>query len=225
MTRESQLESDRNARAFAVGLTGGIASGKSLVAGMFVKLGAELVDTDQIAREVVAPGEPGLEAVRAAFGPGIVTARGELDRAALRKVVFADSEKRKALDGILHPLIRARTIERLALASSPYAIVAVPLLVETDFGKLVDRVVVIDCPDALQLERLIRRDGLPRNEAAAMIAAQTDRATRLRAAHDVVDNGGDREHTYRQVVQLHERYLELAQRAAQTASPAAAKRN
>ena len=200
------------ARSYVVGLTGGIASGKSLVANAFAKLGAELIDTDQIAREVVAPGQPGLEAVRTAFGEGIVTPRGELDRAAMRKLVFADPAKRQRLDELLHPLIRHRTLERLAQARGPYSIVAVPLLVETDFGKLVDRVVVVDCPVPLQLERLIRRDGLPRDEAAAMIAAQADRATRLRAAHDVIDNSGDPEHTRRQVAQLHQRYLELARR-------------
>jgi dephospho-CoA kinase len=197
---------------YAIGLTGGIASGKSLVANAFAKLGAELIDTDQIARDVVAPGQPGLAAVRATFGDGILTPRGELDRPALRKLVFADAAKRRQLDDLLHPMIRQRTLERLAQASGPYAVVAVPLLVETDFGKLVDRVLVVDCPVPLQLERLIRRDGLPRDEALAMIAAQTDRATRLRAAHDVIDNSGDAESTRRQVAQLHQRYLELARR-------------
>jgi dephospho-CoA kinase len=200
--------------ALKVGLTGGIASGKSLIAGMFAKLGAELVDADQIAREVVAPGEPALEALRAAFGPAEMTARGELDRAALRKLIFADPDKRRALDGLLHPTIRERLLARLALVRRPYAIVAVPLLVETDFASLVDRIAVVDCPEPLQLERLMRRDGIPRPEAAAMIATQADRATRLRAAHDVIDNSGDIELTRRQVVQLHHRYLELATRAA-----------
>jgi dephospho-CoA kinase len=200
--------------ALRIGLTGGIASGKSLVAGMFVKLGAELVDADLIAREVVAPGEPALEAIRAAFGREVLTTRGELDRAALRKLVFSDAEKRRTLEGLLHPQIRERLLARLALVRRPYAIVAVPLLVETDFAALVDRIAVVDCPETLQLERLMRRDGIPRAEAAAMIAAQADRATRLRAAHDVIDNSGDVELTRRQVVQLHHRYLELATRAA-----------
>jgi dephospho-CoA kinase len=203
---------------FSVGLTGGVASGKSLVAGMFVKLGAQLIDTDQVARDVVAPGEPGLAAVRDAFGPGILDARGELDRVALRKVVFADPAKRETLEGVLHPLIRARTLERIAAATAPYTIVAVPLLVETDFGRLVDRVAVVDCPESLQLERLMRRDGLPRAEALAMIGAQTDRKSRLRAAHDVIDNGGDREVTRRQVAQLHQIYLGLAHRATATSA-------
>ena len=216
------MTDDRSApspRALRIGLTGGIASGKSLVAGMFVKLGAELVDADQIAREIVAPGEPALEAIRAAFGPEVVTARGELDRAALRKLVFADADKRRTLDDLLHPTIRERLVARLASVRRPYALVAVPLLVETDFASLVDRIAVVDCPEPLQLERLMRRDGIPRPEAAAMIAAQADRATRLRAAHDVIDNGGEVEVTRRQVGLLHLRYLELATRATRDAAP------
>jgi dephospho-CoA kinase len=180
---------------------------------MFVKLGAELVDADQIAREVVAPGEAALAAIRDAFGAATVSSRGELDRAALRKLVFSDPEKRRKLDAILHPPIRARLLARLDDVRRPYVIIAVPLLVETDFASLVDRVAVVDCPESMQLERLMRRDGIPRTEALSMIGAQADRATRLRAAHDVIDNSGDVEATRRQVAQLHHRYLELANRA------------
>src|SRR5262249_18735617 len=150
--------SARPIRALRVGLTGGIASGKSLVANMFAKLGAELLDADQVAREVVAPGEPVLSAIRDAFGPEVLSPAGELDRAALRKVVFADADKRHTLDALLHPLIRARLLARLDQVRRPYAIVAVPLLVETDFAALVDRVAVVDCPVSMQLERLMRRD-------------------------------------------------------------------
>jgi dephospho-CoA kinase len=130
----------------------------------------------------------------------------------LRRRVFAEPAERKALEAILHPLIRARTLQELAAARGPYAIAAVPLLVETEFGKLVDRVLVVDCPEAAQLERLIRRDGIPRPEALAMIAAQADRATRLRAADDVIDNSGTLESMRRQVADLHARYVELANR-------------
>lgn len=204
------IESARAGPRLVVGLTGGIASGKSIVANMFTKLGAGLVDTDLVAREVVAPGEPGLAAVTKAFGNDVLLRSGELDRAALRRIVFADESKRRELETLLHPLIRARTLERLASLTTPYALVAVPLLVETSFGELVDRVLVVDCPESLQLERLTRRDAIPRPEALAMVRAQTDRATRLRAAHDIVDNGGTMEGTQRQVEQLHRRYLELA---------------
>ncbi len=203
----------RDVRALRVGLTGGIASGKSLVANMFAKLGAELVDADQIARDIVAPGEPALSAIRDAFGAAVFSPRGELDRAALRKLVFADSDKRRTLDALLHPLIRARLLARLGEVRRPYVIIAVPLLVETDFAALVERVAVVDCSESQQLERLMRRDGIPRAEAIAMIGAQADRATRLRAAHDVIDNSGDVEATRRQVALLHHRYLELANRA------------
>lgn len=199
-----------------VGLTGGIASGKSLVGAMFVKLGAPLIDTDVIAREVVAPGEPGLAAVIAEFGPALLTPSGELNRPALRSLVFADDAKRHKLDAILHPLILTRTLAKLAELEAPYALVAVPLLVETSFGELVDRILVVDCPESLQLERLIKRDALPKAEALAMVRAQADRATRLKAAHDVIDNSGTADATRRQVDLLHRRYLELAaQRARQ----------
>ena len=201
----------------AVGLTGGIASGKSAVAAMFVALGAGLVDTDVVAREVVAPGEPGLAAVRAAFGAKVLLPSGELDRAALRGLVFENEAKRRQLEMWLHPLIRARTLAKLAEIVTPYALVAVPLLVETDFGQLVDRVLVVDCPEHLQLERLMKRDAIPRPEALAMLRAQADRGTRLKAAHDVIDNSGTREATRGQVELLHRRYLELAAHAARRA--------
>lgn len=193
-----------------VGLTGGIASGKSLVGSMFVKLGATLVDTDIVAREVVARGEPGLTAVTAAFGPGVLLPSGELNRPALRSLVFADDERRATLDSILHPLIRSRTLAKLSELAVPYAILVVPLLVETSFSSLVDRILVVDCPESAQLERLMRRDAIPRPEALAMLRAQVDRATRLKAAHDIIDNTGTPEATRRQVELLHRRYLDLA---------------
>jgi dephospho-CoA kinase len=193
-----------------VGLTGGIASGKSLVGAMFVKLGAALIDTDVVAREVVALGEPGLAAVAAEFGPKVLLPSGELNRPALRSLVFADDGKRRALEAILHPLIRGRTLAKLAELEAPYALVAVPLLVETSFGDLVERILVVDCPESLQLERLMRRDAIPKAEALAMVRAQVDRATRLKAAHDIIDNGGTTDATRRQVELTHRRYLDLA---------------
>lgn len=203
-------DQQRRRPKLVVGLTGGIASGKSFVAGMFVKLGVALIDTDVVAREVVAPGEPGLAAVVAEFGDKILRGNGELDRAALRSIVFSDEAQRRKLERILHPSIRARTLAKLADIEAPYALVAVPLLVETDFAALVDRVLVVDCPESAQLERLIKRDAIPKPEALAMVKAQADRATRLRAAHDVIDNSGTADATRRQVEQLHRRYLEIA---------------
>lgn len=194
-----------------IGLTGGIASGKSLVADYFAELGAPVIDTDVLAREVVEPGEPGLAAVQAEFGDDVLTADGQLDRRKLRTIVFADDAKRRRLEAILHPLIRARVLERLrSLAGVPYAIVVVPLLVETDFGKLVDRVLVVDVPVETQITRLIERDRMSRAQAEAMLAAQVTREARLAHADDVIDNSGDRAATRAEVERLHRRYLKLA---------------
>lgn len=193
-----------------VGLTGGIASGKSAVADLFVERGAALVDTDLIAREVVAPGEPGLEAVRQRFGDAVLDAHGGLDRARMRTIVFADPERRRDLEQILHPLIRTRTLRAMDAAQAPYVIAAVPLLVETDFARLVDRVLVVDCPEEIQMERLVRRDGIDGIKARSMLQAQIGRAERLAAADDVIDNSGTLDATRDQVDALHERYLALA---------------
>jgi dephospho-CoA kinase len=193
-----------------VGLTGGIASGKSQVAEMFAALGAPIADTDPIAREVVAPGTAGLAAVRAAFGTAILAADGSLDRVKLRDLVFEDGGARRRLEDILHPLIRTATLARLAVIEAPYVIVVVPLLLETDFGALVDRVLVVDCPREMQLERVMRRDSVSRQRAESMVSAQLDRAARLDAADDVIDNSGTLAHTRAQVAALHRRYLELA---------------
>ncbi len=196
-----------------IGLTGGIASGKSAVAEELVKLGAALVDTDVVAREVVAKGTPGLEAVVAAFGESVLDASGELDRRRLRSLVFADAGERRRLEGILHPRIRERALAAADAAHGPYVVIAVPLLVETGFGELVDRVLVVDCPPEIQAERLVARDGIEADDAWAMIGAQTDRETRLAAADDVVDNGGTLEAMRAQVRNLHARYVELARGA------------
>src|SRR5690606_6222083 len=171
-----------------IGLTGGIASGKSVVAKKFVELGASLVDTDVIAREVVAPGEPGLAAIRKVFGPSVLNESGDLDRAAMRNLVFHDPAKRKALENLLHPRIRAHMLEQIAASTGPYTIVAVPLLVESGFAPLFDRVLVVDCPEESQIARLMQRDGVSEQDAAAMLAAQTSRAARLEVADDVIDN-------------------------------------
>ncbi|MDH3418144.1 MAG: dephospho-CoA kinase [Gammaproteobacteria bacterium] len=195
---------------FRIGLTGGIASGKSTAADVFTELGAAVVDTDVIARDVVAPGESGLEAVAAEFGSDVLLPNGELDRRALRSIVFSDPQRREVLESILHPLIRARTLRVIASLEAPYVIVVVPLLLETGFAELVERILVVDCPEAQQLERLRQRDGVGESEAQAMLAAQTDRQTRLARADDVIDNSGSIEATRAQVKALHERYLAMA---------------
>jgi dephospho-CoA kinase len=193
-----------------VGLTGGIASGKSQVAEMFAALGVPIVDTDRIAREVVAPGTPGLVAVHAAFGDAVLATDGSLDREKLRSLVFEDSAERRRLEAILHPLIRAATVTRLAAIEAPYAVVVVPLLLETGFAALVDRILVVDCPPEMQVERVMHRDRVSRRSAESVLSAQIDRASRLDSADDVIDNGGTLEQTRAQVAALHARYGELA---------------
>ena len=199
-----------------VGLTGGIASGKTTVANAFAELGAGIVDTDQVARDVVAPGQPGLDAVRLEFGSGVIGASGELDRRALRAIVFSEPAKRRQLEALLHPLIRIRTLEELARLSTPYAVVVVPLLVETGFGHLVDRVAVVDCPRETQLTRLVDRDRIDLDQARSMVSAQADRDVRLGAADDVIDNGGDRVSMHRQVHSLHALYLSISSHVCST---------
>ena len=194
-----------------IGLTGGIASGKTAVADLFAKLGAAVIDTDVIAREVVAPGTPGLTRVCSIFGDEILNADGSLDRAALRSRVFADEPSRKQLEAILHPLIHAETLRQsAALAAAPYQILVVPLLAETGFREIVDRVLVVDCPPDIQAERLMARDKESATTAAAMINAQTGREQRLMIADDTISNDGPREALAHAVASLHRQYLELA---------------
>jgi dephospho-CoA kinase len=193
-----------------IGLTGGIACGKTTVAEMLAAHGAALVDTDVIAREVVAPGSAGLSAVRNAFGDSVLASDGGLDRRKVRGLIFADPGLRKQLESILHPLIRGRALERLAGADGPYTVLAVPLLIETDFTELVDRILVVDCPRETQIERVMARDKVHRGAAESVLAAQTSRAARLSAADDVIDNGGSLEDTRNQVAIVHRRYLDLA---------------
>lgn len=197
---------------FVVGLTGGIGSGKSAAAERFAARGAAIVDTDAIAHELTAPGGAAIEPIRLAFGDALLTAEGALDRAAMRRLVFADAAARERLEAILHPLIRAESEARLCrLASADYAVLVVPLLVETgDYRSRVDRVCVVDCPEALQLARVMARSGLSRDEVQAILAAQASRAQRLAAADDVIDNSQGLTELDAQVARLHEKYRTLA---------------
>lgn len=196
-----------------IGLTGGIASGKSTVAEMFAELGVPVIDTDAIARQVVAPGQPALDEIVEAFGPGLLRPDGSLDRNALRARVFADPADRHRLEGILHPRIRARTLEVAARAGGPYQVIVVPLLVESGFNRLVDEVVVVDCPEAEQRRRLLNRDGDDAVQADRMMAAQLSREARLAAADAVIDNSGELGDTRAQVQALHRRYVDKARNA------------
>lgn len=195
---------------FRVGLTGGIACGKTTVANLFAALGVPIVDTDLLAREVVAPGSALLARIAEHFGPAVIAADGSLDRRALRERVFADPEERRWLEALTHPAIRALTDERSAAAPGPYAIVAIPLLVETQGVARFSRVLVVDCDPELQIARVQARDGITREAAKAMIAAQVPRETRLAAAHDVIRNDGDLAALRDQVEKLHRAYLAAA---------------
>ena len=178
-------------RVLHLGLTGGIASGKSTVAQRLVEHGAVLIDADLLAREVVAPGTPGLAAVAARFGAGVLAADGSLDRAALGRLIFADPDARRDLERIVHPAVRARAAELLASAPDGSVVVQmIPLLVETGQADAFDLVVVVDVPAQLQVQRLMARDGLGQAEAEARLAAQADRTQRLAAAGAVIDNTG-----------------------------------
>jgi dephospho-CoA kinase len=198
------------ARRFRVGLTGGIACGKSTVANLFAALGATLVDTDLLAREVVAPGSALLAEIRQHFGAGMLLADGSLDRARLRERVFADAGERHWLEQLTHPAIRALTDQRCESATGPYVMVAIPLLLETGGAGRFDRVLVVDCEPELQIARLQARDGTTRAQAAQMLAAQATRAQRLAVADDVIRNDGDIAALRDQVEKLHRRYTTAA---------------
>lgn len=200
-------------RAFRVGLTGGIASGKSTAAKFFAAYGVPILDSDQIARDVVEPGQPPLERLVARFGASILTPDGHLDRPALRDIVFSDPRARADLEALTHPAIGAAMEARSAGAGGPYQILIIPLLVEKNLGSHVDRVLVVDCDEALQLRRLHERDGSTPEQAQAILDAQAPRAERLKAADDVISNDADVGSVQEQVATLHARYLKLAAQA------------
>src|SRR5262245_52042310 len=193
-----------------VGLTGGIASGKSTVAALFADRGVPVIDTDEIAREVVAPGQPALAEVVKMFGSGVLAADGTLDRSAMRTLVFSDPDKRRRLEALLHPRILEEMENRAAGAGGPYQILQIPLLVETGLISRVDRVLVVDADESVQLERLRVRDGTAARAARQMIGAQARREARLANADDVIVNNGDRSTLDAQVARLHDQYLALA---------------
>jgi dephospho-CoA kinase len=199
-------------RAFRVGLTGGIASGKSTAAKFFGALGVPILDSDQVARDVVEPGQPPLERLVERFGRKILTPDGHLDRPALRDIVFADPKARADLEALTHPAIGAAMEARSAAAGGPYQILVIPLLVEKNLAAHVDRVLVVDCDEELQIRRLRDRDGSTPEQVQAILKAQAPRAARLKAADDVLHNDTDMSAVRNQVARLHARYLELAAR-------------
>ena len=196
-----------------VGLTGGIASGKSTVADFFADLGVPVIDTDIIAREVVAPGQPALDEIRVAFGDRVIAENGSLDRARLREIVFADAVRRTELEGILHPRIRDAAFEQAATAAGPYVIIVVPLLYESPMRDAMDRILVVDCDEDTQLQRLTARDDESVAQARRIIAAQASREQRLSIADDLIGNEGSLLETRNAVETLHQSYLALTRSA------------
>jgi dephospho-CoA kinase len=199
---------------FCVGLTGGIGSGKSVAAKMFEELGAAVVDTDEISRNLTAAQGAAMPAILKRFGPEYVAADGSLNRERMRSLVFGNAVAKEQLQAILHPMIRAESRARVAAASAPYVILVVPLLLETGaYTDIVQRVLVVDCGEKRQVERATRRSGISADEVRAIMASQLPRAARLGRADDVLDNDGDLASLRRQVAQLHAGYLALAHEA------------
>jgi len=193
-----------------LGLTGGIASGKSTVAAHFAALAVPIVDLDEIAREVVAPGTILLTRVFERFGPDVQLRDGSLNRRALRDIIFANLLERQALEGMLHPAIRALADARTGSAGGPYQIIVDPLIAEIGTARRYQRVLLVDCDETLQLARLRQRDGCSEAQAAAALGAQATRATRRAIADDILENNGNTAALAQQVNQLHVRYLNLA---------------
>lgn len=200
-------------RPFVVGLTGGIGSGKSAAAEVFSTLGATVIDTDAIAHALTAPGGDAIPALIAAFGDQVIAPDGALDRAAMRRRIFMDPAERQRLEAFLHPLIHSvvdARIHRLAGADfSSYVVLVVPLLLESgSYHDRVDRIAVVDCPEDLQVKRVMARSGLSAAEVRAIIGAQASRQARLAAADDVIHNDGNRDQLARQVLVLHDGYVD-----------------
>ena len=196
---------------FSVGLTGGIAAGKTTLSDQFAELGVPIIDTDIISRKLLEPGEPGFDQVCEHFGDSIVGADNRIDRVKLREIVFSSPDEKSWLETILHPLIYRRCHELiLQHATADYVLVVVPLLFETNFQPLVDRILVIDCPPEVQLQRLLLRDHIDEALALKMLAQQMSNSGRLARAHDIVDNSDNAADLESQVRALHQLYLQLS---------------
>jgi dephospho-CoA kinase len=195
---------------FVVGLTGGIASGKTTVANLFHhEFGIDLVDADVVARDVVEVGSEGLNALAQHFGRDILQTDGALDRAALRARIFANDEEKQWVNNLLHPMIRQQMQQRLNASTSPYTLLVVPLLIENSLQSMADRVLVVDVAADTQIYRTMTRDGVPEQQVRSILKAQVDRDTRLMHADDVIDNNTDNAQLLPQVTQLHQKYLAL----------------
>jgi len=195
---------------FTVVLTGGIASGKSTASAIFEQLGIQVIDADVVSRELVEPGQPALQRITEHFGSDLLDAHGRLDRARLRERVFNDPPQRRALENILHPLIHQRMLELAAAADSPYVVMVVPLLLESEQDYPHDRVLLIDVPEQLQVQRVQARDHCSAQQARQILSAQTSREQRRAHADDIVVNDGDTAQLQAAIKKLHHRYLSLS---------------
>ena len=195
---------------FTVVMTGGIASGKTSASDLFASHGVPILDTDLAARAVVEPGQPALNEIKASFGNGVLTTSGELDRAALREIIFEQPEKRRELEAILHPKIRAHINEQKNQLDAAYCIIVVPLYLESGRGYEADRILVIDVPTDLQRERLAKRDNTSPEQIEQILKSQATREERLSAADDVIDNTASPESLAARVAELHQQYLSQA---------------
>jgi dephospho-CoA kinase len=199
-------------KRYVVGLTGGIGSGKSEVAKLFAARGATVVDADEVAHELTGPDGAAMDLIRGAFGPSVVDPKGALDRAGMRRLAFSDPAARGKLESILHPLIRERSDTLVALATGPYVMLVVPLLVEAGVDRRrYQRVLVVDTPEAEQVSRVVSRSGLAPAEVRAIMAAQAGRAERLSQADDILDNSGPMQRLEAQVDRLHQWYMARAE--------------
>lgn len=198
-------------KRFRVGLTGGIGSGKSTVASAFCDLGVKVVDADVVARQVVAPGSAALAQIKDFFGPGVISSDGQLNRAQLREIVFADPDAKAWLNQLLHPLIRQQMLRELDAAQSPYSVLVAPLLIENRLDLLVDKVLVVDVPEEVQIERTMRRDQNSRELIQAIMASQCHRDERLAAADYIISNAGAAQEIEPQVAKLHQVFLALSE--------------
>ena len=196
-----------------IGLTGGIGSGKTTVSNLFAKLGVVIADADIAAREVVEPGTDALATIKGRFGNEVIASDGSLNRKALREVVFDNPAQRKWLERLLHPLIRQQLTSQLEQADSPYAILASPLLLETDQHTLVDRILIVDLPESLQLDRAAARDNANIQQIKAIMAAQMSRSERCKRADDIILNDSGISELKAKVLSLHQHYLTLAEEA------------
>ena len=195
--------------AYRVGLTGGIGSGKSTVSSIFSRLGVPVIDADQIARSLVEPGTDALSKLTAHFGEEILN-QGQLDRRRLRELIFTDEAAKKWVEALLHPLVKREMLSRADQQDSAYVVLEIPLLFEAGYQNLLDRVLVIDVPPALQVDRVVSRDEVPQSQVESVIRAQISAKARLKQANDVIDNTGSLEQLREQVESLHRKYLEMA---------------